>query len=72
MCVLVPGWGYQGVRSAIAVPGEAGRGSAPALRRAETGLGVRQRTDDCSRLSHITNMDMAMIAVINGNRRAVW
>jgi len=36
----VPGWGHQGIRSAIAVSGEAGWGSAPALRRAETGLGV--------------------------------
>ena len=38
----------------------------PCLRRAETGSSVRQRTDECLRLSHIINVDMAMAAVING------
>ena len=41
MYVPVTGWGHQEVRNAIAAPGEAGQRSAPALRRAETGLGVR-------------------------------
>jgi hypothetical protein len=38
-----PRWGHQGVRSAIAVPGESGQGgyTYPAVRRGETGLGVR-------------------------------
>jgi hypothetical protein len=56
-----PWLGYQEVHTAAAVLGV---GKCSGLRRAETGICVRCRTDGCPRLSHITHKNMAMTAEI--------